>query len=204
MRGTRRDARPAARSGRPRCTRGRPSAAHPAPTPSAGRAGAAARACPPRRRPTARAVGSRPGPSGRGSPPPRSRSDGSSILQRLQMSEIAVQAVVGVLADGARVEHHDARVADVVGRTSCRRPPSSRRSAPSRARSSGTRRCGSDTSAPWLRIEVSQTLLRELHRAGFAYDRDLDLTGVLQLLLDLLRDIARDHLRLRCRRRPRA
>ena len=64
----RRASRRAARSGTSRCTRGRPSAGPSTSDRSAGRAGAAARGCRPRRRPRAPSAGSGPGPSARGSP----------------------------------------------------------------------------------------------------------------------------------------
>ena len=66
---------------------------------------------------------------------------GALLLQRLQAAEVAVELVVGVLPDAARVEHDD------VGRrrgrrwAPCRRPRAARRCARSRARSSGSRRC---------------------------------------------------------------
>ena len=98
--------RRAARSGRPRSTRGRPSAGRRARRArcSSSRPG---RACVPTTTSTHGAVaGSRPGPSARGSRRPRSAGR-VPVLQRLQVPEGAVQAVVGVLAHRAGVEHHD-------------------------------------------------------------------------------------------------
>src|SRR6266516_1403274 len=74
-----------------------------------------------------------------------------------------------------------------------RRTAATRRSARNRARSSGTRRCGSGTSAPSK--PQATRLPGVLGRADLADHGDLDLTRVLQLFLDLLRDIARDHRR---------
>ena len=104
----RRDAPPAARSGTPPCTRGRPSAARRPPRPSAARGGAGGHACRPRRRPTARGAGSRPVLL-REAARHHDAERRVIVLQRLQVAEVAVQPVVGVLADGARVEHDDAR-----------------------------------------------------------------------------------------------
>jgi hypothetical protein len=41
---------------------------------------------------------------------------GTALLLRLQVPEVAVQLVVGVLPDAARVEHDDIGVGEVVGR----------------------------------------------------------------------------------------
>ena len=41
---------------------------------------------------------------------------GPRVLQRLQVPEMAVQLVVGVLADAARVQHHDVGRLEIVGR----------------------------------------------------------------------------------------
>ena len=63
------------------------------------------------------------------------------VLPGLQVAEVAVQLVVGVLTDAARVEHDDVGVVLVVRPAPARRPRAGRRCARSRARSSGTRRC---------------------------------------------------------------
>ena len=78
-------------------------------------------------------------------PPTMISSSGRRSLLGLQVTERAVELVVGVLADAARVEHHDVGVVDAVGRRPCRRPRAARRCARSRARSSDTRRCGPGT-----------------------------------------------------------
>ena len=62
-------------------------------------------------------------------------------LQRLEAAEVPVELVVGVLPDAARVEHDDVGGVEVVGGLHARRPRAGPRCAPSRARSSGTRRC---------------------------------------------------------------
>ena len=63
------------------------------------------------------------------------------LLPRLQVAEVAVELVVGVLADAAGVEHDDVGVGLVVDRRPARRPRAARRCARNRVRSSGTRRC---------------------------------------------------------------
>ena len=74
------------------------------------------------------------------------RRSGFVVLERLQVPEVAVELVVRVLADRARVQH-DRRARPRRRRSaSSRRPSAGRRSARNRARSSGTRRCGSGTS----------------------------------------------------------
>ena len=67
---------------------------------------------------------------------------GAIGLERLELPEVAVELVVGVLADAARVEDDDVGVVDARRRAEARRPRAGRRCARSRARSSGTRRCG--------------------------------------------------------------
>ena len=70
-------------------------------------------------------------------------------LPRLQVPEVAVQLVVGVLADAARVEDDHVGVVLGVGARRARPPRADRRSARNRARSSGTRRCERDSAATW-------------------------------------------------------
>ena len=70
------------------------------------------------------------------------------LLDRMQVAEVAVEPVVGVLPDRAGVEHHDvglARRRSARGRS--RRPPAARRAARSRGRSSGSRRYAPGRSA---------------------------------------------------------
>ena len=99
-------------------------------------------ACRTRRRPTARGAGSRRGPSGRGSRRPRSACRVVVGLDRGQVPEVAVQLVVGVLPDRAGVEDdHVGRLA-LLGRRRSRPARAARTGARSRARSSGSRRCG--------------------------------------------------------------
>ena len=69
------------------------------------------------------------------------------LLARRQVAEVAVQLVVGVLPDRAGVEHDDVGVGAVGGALGIRRPPAARPAARSRARSSGSRRCGPDRCA---------------------------------------------------------
>ena len=77
---------------------------------------------------------------------------GRCVLQRLQVAEGAVELVVGVLPDAAGVEDDDVGVVGAVGLGAARRPRAGRRCARSRARSSGTRRCGRRScAAPWRR-----------------------------------------------------
>ena len=61
--------------------------------------------------------------------------------RHLQMAEVAVQLVVGVLPDAAGVEHDHVGVVLRVGAGPDHPPRAARRCVPSRARSSGTRRC---------------------------------------------------------------
>ena len=73
---------------------------------------------------------------------------GVGRLQRLQMAEVAVELVVGVLADRARVEHHHARVGESVGRGHAvgeEQPGDALRVVLVHP---GTRRCGSHTCPP--------------------------------------------------------
>ena len=72
---------------------------------------------------------------------------GFGLLGRHQVTEVAVQPVVGVLAHGAGVE--DDQVGARASAARCSRPPrAARPGARSRGRSSGTRRCGSRRSGP--------------------------------------------------------
>ena len=71
-------------------------------------------------------------------------------LERLQVAEGAVQLVVGVLPDAAGVEDDDVRVLGTLGLGQPVGLEEARRCATSRARSSGTRRCGwRRCAAPW-------------------------------------------------------
>ena len=69
-------------------------------------------------------------------------------LDRGQLAEVAVEPVVGVLANGARVEHDDVGRLALRARAGSRRARAGRTAARSRARSSGTRRCGPRSCAP--------------------------------------------------------
>ena len=68
---------------------------------------------------------------------------GGGVLGRQQVAEVAVQPVVGVLADRAGVEHEHVRGGAACRAQVARVLQQARRAARSRARSSGTRRCGS-------------------------------------------------------------
>ena len=123
-RGTRRRAPPAARWGRPPCTRGRPSAGRRS---SDGvqqleqvRQGVRAdHDVDPRRAPLDLALVLL-----REAPRHHDAQRRVVVLQRLQVAEVAVQPVVGVLADRARVEHHDLGARRRRRSASCRRPSS--------------------------------------------------------------------------------
>ena len=69
-------------------------------------------------------------------------------LPGLELAEVAVEPVVGVLPDAARVEHDDVGLGDVEPPGPARRPRAGRRCARSRARSSGTRTCARRSSGP--------------------------------------------------------
>ena len=69
-------------------------------------------------------------------------------LPGLELAEIAVEPVVGVLPDATRVEHDDVGIGRRRARARARRPRAGRRCVPSRARSSGTRRCARRSSGP--------------------------------------------------------
>ena len=104
--------------------------------------GACARLCVPN---TTSTCGARASTSSRSfwarHPPTAIWRSGRRLLQLLQPAEVAVELVVGVLPDAARVEHHDVGGVEIVGRLHALGRRAGPRSAPSRARSSGTRRC---------------------------------------------------------------
>ena len=133
---------PAASTGTPRAPRGSP----PGPRRCAGPARAASAAsrccgCRTRRPPTAPGAGSRRGPSAPGSRRPRSACR-VGVLDRRQVAEVAVQLVVGVLPDRAGVEDDHVGVGAVGGALGSPPARAARTAARSRARSSGSRRCG--------------------------------------------------------------
>ena len=72
---------------------------------------------------------------------------GPAVLERLEVPEVAVELVVGVLPDAAGVEDDDVGGLEVVGRLHALARRAARRGARSRARSSGTRRCGRGSGA---------------------------------------------------------
>ena len=75
----------------------------------------------------------------------------AGLLRRQQIAEASIEPVVGVLTHRAGVEDHDVRLR-VAGQI-CGSPPprANQRAARNRARSSGTRRCGSGRCAGrWL------------------------------------------------------
>ena len=97
-------------------------------------------------------------------PPTTICRSGRAVLQRLQVAEVAVELVVGVLPDAARVEHDDVGVVE-----RRRSPPAlgreqARRCARSRARSSGTRRCGRGTA--WSRRAAYRSARRHPRATG--------------------------------------
>ena len=90
-------------------TRRSPPARLPGPAPArAGRAASRYCACRTRRWPRAPARRSRPGPSGPGSRPRRSACR-PGLLDRQQVAQVAVEPVIGVLADRAGVEYDHVR-----------------------------------------------------------------------------------------------
>ena len=97
-------------------------------------------------------------------PPTAICRSGRAVLQRLQAAEVAVELVVGVLPDAAGVEDDDVGRLRVVGRLHALGCRAARRCAPSRARSSGTRRCarrsGGARSRRSLRSPSQARLLR--------------------------------------------
>ena len=70
-------------------------------------------------------------------------------LPGLEVAEVAVQLVVGVLADAAGVEHDHVGLGLRARRGRARRPRAVRRCARNRARSSGTRRCARCSCGTW-------------------------------------------------------
>ena len=82
---------------------------------------------------------------------------GVGLLAGHQVADVAVQLVVGVLAHRAGVEHHDVRVGAVGGTLGSRPAPASRPGARSRARSSGSRRCGPERCASAREQERSRS-----------------------------------------------
>ena len=125
----------------------------------------------------------------------------SPLLDRVQVPEVAVEPVVGVLAHRTGVENDDVRtVRHVSGRRARIRPARAGRiAARSRGRSSGTRRCGWRRCASWRFEDTAPSArgpgsVRDFGGAQLTDHRDANLAGVGQLILDLLRDLTGDHL----------
>ena len=132
--------------GTSRCTRAHPSGdrrARPAPT---GRAGGATRGSRRPRRPRVLSAGSRRSFCARH--PLTTITCGLAALDRLEVSQVAVQLVVGVLPDHARIEHDHRGLRHVLGLGHAPGRQETGDPARSRVRSSGTRTCGSDSAVP--------------------------------------------------------